>query len=90
MTRPPGWGTDPLEELSIIDYGDLAFDYANVPDFPGLLTDHIRTILKAGAGSIVTLGGDHFITYPILKAYAEKFGPVGRDPFRRAFRPVAG
>ena len=25
---PTGWPTNPLEELNIIDYGDLAFDYA--------------------------------------------------------------
>ncbi|WP_149587150.1 agmatinase [Tabrizicola flagellatus] len=73
---PPGWGTNPLEEMAIIDYGDVAFDYANVPEFPETLTNHIRTILKAGAGT-VTLGGDHYITWPILKAYAEKFGPLG-------------
>jgi len=72
---PPGWGTSPLEEISVVDYGDVAFDYANVPEFPEALTAHIRTILKAGTGSIV-LGGDHFITFPILRAYAEKFGPV--------------
>ncbi len=72
---PPGWGTDPLEELSVIDYGDVAFDYANVAEFPETLTAHVRGILQAGAGSLV-LGGDHFITYPILKAYAEKFGAV--------------
>ncbi len=73
---PPGWGTDPLMDMAIADFGDLAFDYANVPAFPAALTGHIRTILKAGAGSI-TLGGDHYITYPILQAYAEKFGPLG-------------
>jgi len=73
---PYGWPTNPLEEMTIVDYGDLAFDYAHTPSFPGLLTDHIRTILTAGAGSI-TLGGDHFITLPILRAYAEKFGPLG-------------
>ncbi len=73
---PHGWGTNPLEELSIVDYGDLAFDYAKVADFPEALTAHIRTILGAGAGSIV-LGGDHFITLPILRAYAERFGPLG-------------
>ncbi|MFN4158393.1 MAG: agmatinase [Gemmobacter sp.] len=72
---PYGWGSDPLEEMSVIDYGDLAFDYADVPAFPDRLTDHIRTILAAGAGT-VTLGGDHYITFPILRAYAEKFGPV--------------
>ncbi|OHC49722.1 MAG: agmatinase, partial [Rhodobacteraceae bacterium GWF1_65_7] len=72
---PHGWGTDPLEDMAVIDYGDLAFDYAKTAEFPERLTDHIRTILAAGAGS-VTLGGDHFITWPILKAYAEKFGPM--------------
>ncbi|MCB2133939.1 MAG: arginase family protein, partial [Rhodobacteraceae bacterium] len=29
----------------------------------------------AGAGT-VTLGGDHYITLPILRAYAERFGPL--------------
>ncbi|TKA96842.1 agmatinase [Cereibacter changlensis] len=72
---PYGWGFDPLEEMSVIDYGDLAFDYAKVADFPETLTAHIRGILQAGAGT-VTLGGDHYITLPILKAYAEKFGPI--------------
>jgi agmatinase len=73
---PHGWPTNPLEDMSIIDYGDLAFDYAKVAEFPDRLTDHIRTILAAGAGA-VTLGGDHYITFPILKAYAETFGPLG-------------
>ena len=72
---PFGWGTNPLEDMKIVDYGDLAFDYAKVADFPQAMTNHIKTILSAGAGSI-TLGGDHYITYPILRAYAEKFGPM--------------
>ena len=72
---PHGWGTNPLDELSIIDYGDCAFDYAKIADFPETLTQHIRAILVSGAGTI-TLGGDHFITLPILRAYAEKFGPL--------------
>jgi agmatinase len=72
---PYGWGFDPLTELSIVDYGDLAFDYARVSDFPDALTAHIGGILDAGAGTI-TLGGDHYITLPILRAYAERFGPL--------------
>lgn len=72
---PYGWGYNPLEELAIADYGDMAFDYARTADFPDRVTDHVATILAAGAGS-VTLGGDHFITLPILRAYARKFGPM--------------
>lgn len=73
---PYGWdGLSPLEEFSIVDYGDLAFDYAMVRDFPDALTAHIKGILDAGAASIC-LGGDHYISFPILKAYAERFGPL--------------
>ncbi len=72
---PYGWGYDVLGEFAIADYGDLAFDYANVPAFPETLATHISGILEAGAASI-TLGGDHSITLPILKVHAEKYGPL--------------
>jgi agmatinase len=77
---PYGWGYDPLSELAVADYGDLAFDYAMVADFPDALTAHIRGILEAGAASIC-LGGDHYISFPILKAYAEKYGPLSLIQF---------
>lgn len=73
---PYGWdGYDPMSELSIVDYGDLAFDYANIPEFPSALETHIAGILDAGAASIA-IGGDHYISFPILRAYAKKFGPL--------------
>ena len=72
---PYGWGFDPLSEFAVTDYGDLAFDYARVADFPDALTAHIRSILASGAASL-TLGGDHYISFPILRAYAEKYGPL--------------
>ncbi|SOB98450.1 agmatinase [Rhodobacter sp. JA431] len=72
---PYGWGYDPLSEMSIVDYGDLAFDYAHTASFPDRVTTHIATILGAGVG-VITLGGDHFITQPILRAMADRHGPV--------------
>jgi agmatinase len=73
---PYGWdGFDPLSEFAIADYGDMAFDYANVAGVPALVQAHIAGILGQGCGTI-TLGGDHFITLPILRAYAEKYGPM--------------
>ncbi|HSG56741.1 MAG TPA: agmatinase [Paracoccaceae bacterium] len=72
---PYGWGFDPLTEFAIADYGDMAFDYANVAGFPALVEAHFNTILDAGPGTIA-LGGDHFITLPILRAYAAKYGPM--------------
>lgn len=72
---PYGWPRNPLEELAIIDYGDVALDHGRWQDMPGAVTNHIAGILDAGATSLV-LGGDHFITLPILRAYAAKHGPV--------------
>ncbi len=72
---PYGWPYDVMEEIAIADYGDLAFDYANIPAFPAVLKAHIAGILASDTSSVV-LGGDHYISYPILQAYAEKFGPM--------------
>ena len=69
-----GWdGFDPMSELSIVDYGDIAYDYAKISQFPETLEEHISGILNKCNGCI-SLGGDHFISYPILKAYRKKFG----------------
>lgn len=77
---PYGWGYDPLTALSVVDYGDMAFDYADVCGVPDRITAHVGGILDAGAAPI-TLGGDHFITLPILRAVAARRGPVALIQF---------
>lgn len=72
---PYGWPFNVLSDLAITDYGDLAFDYANIPAFPAALKAHIAGILQADVASVV-LGGDHYISFPILQAYADKYGPM--------------
>ncbi|MEJ6394466.1 agmatinase [Gymnodinialimonas sp. 2305UL16-5] len=73
---PYGWdGYSPLEALAIADYGDMAFDYAQISDVPARIEAHIAGILAAGAAAI-SLGGDHSITLPILRAHAAKYGPL--------------
>ncbi|MDU8910494.1 agmatinase [Aestuariicoccus sp. MJ-SS9] len=72
---PYGWGYDVLSEFAIADYGDLAFDYADVAGFPATLEAHVKGILDSGTGCIA-LGGDHSITLPILRAHAAKYGPL--------------
>ena len=67
------WGFDPFEKLAVIDYGDCWFDAHNPLTIAPSIVEHARTILASGA-KMLTLGGDHFITYPLLKAHAEKFG----------------
>lgn len=77
---PYGWGYDPFSRFSILDYGDMAFDYAAVAEVPGRIEAHLGAILDAGAAPI-TLGGDHFITLPILRAVAARHGPVALIQF---------
>jgi len=77
---PYGWGYNPLETLDIVDYGDLAFDYAAMAEFPGRLEDHVAGILGAGVGCIA-LGGDHSISLPILRAHAAVHGPLALVQF---------
>ncbi|TCP42292.1 agmatinase [Rhodovulum marinum] len=77
---PYGWGYNPLEEFAIVDYGDLAFDYARVAEFPAALEAHVAGILSAGAGCIA-LGGDHSISLPILRAHAAVHGPLALVQF---------
>ncbi|SMX22020.1 agmatinase [Boseongicola aestuarii] len=72
---PYGWGFDPLDELAIADYGDMAFDYAKVAEVPGLIEKHARGILDQGAACL-TLGGDHSITLPLLRAHFAQHGPL--------------
>lgn len=77
---PYGWGYDPLSVMDVVDYGDMAFDYAAVRDVPARIEAHLGGILDAGAAP-VTLGGDHFITLPILRAVAARRGPVALIQF---------
>ncbi len=73
--RPYPWKFDPFDRLAVVDYGDCLFDYGRPQDTPAAIEAHTEAILAAGAASL-TLGGDHYITYPILKAYARRHGPM--------------
>ena len=72
---PNGWDVDPMVDIAMADYGDLAFDYARVADFPTTLQAHVAGILDQGAACLA-LGGDHSISLPILRAHAERHGPL--------------
>ena len=73
--RPWPWDVDPLEALNIIDYGDCNFDYGEPASISAAITHYFRKILEAGAATLA-LGGDHYVTYPILEAYARHYGPL--------------
>lgn len=69
------WNFDPFDTLGVVDYGDCFFDWGRKEDFPVTLENHAAGILATGA-EMITLGGDHYISYPLLKAHARKHGPL--------------
>jgi agmatinase len=74
-SRPWPWETDPFELLSVVDYGDCQFDYGRPASIPAAIEDAARQVL-ANNTALLSIGGDHFVTYPLLKAHAEKHGPL--------------
>jgi agmatinase len=73
--RPYGWEFDPRKTLSIVDYGDLNFDFARPDRIPAEIERQVSAILKQNTATLA-LGGDHYVSYPILKAIHEHQGPV--------------
>jgi len=69
------WGFDPFEQLAVVDYGDCGFDSSSPSDVPSVIEAHIEKIIEQDVATLA-LGGDHFITYPAIKAYAKKYGPL--------------
>jgi agmatinase len=69
------WMFDPFTTLAVIDYGDCFFDWGRKENFPERLEAHATEIISSGA-EMVSLGGDHYITYPLLKAHFKKHGPL--------------
>jgi agmatinase len=74
------FGIDPFATLTVIDHGDVYFDYARPMDFAGAIEAEAARIIASGA-QLLSLGGDHFVTYPLLKAHAAKHGPLALVQF---------
>ncbi|MDA3919536.1 MAG: agmatinase [Salinisphaera sp.] len=69
------WGFDPFEHLAVSDYGDCFLDFGHPEHMVGAVEAHAERILASGA-SMLTFGGDHVVTYPLLRAHAAVHGPL--------------
>lgn len=68
-----GMEFDPFDKLAVIDYGDCYFDHGRPQGVPDEIEAHAWDIISKGPG-LLTLGGDHFIAYPLIKAHVRKHG----------------
>jgi len=64
---------DPFEVLSVVDWGDVDFDFGHPDRVPGHVEAAIATVIGEGA-AVLMLGGDHFCSYPSLAAHALAHG----------------
>ncbi|PMP09228.1 agmatinase [Vibrio breoganii] len=69
------WDFNVFDRAKVIDAGDLVFDSGDAEGFTARLEAATDEILKSGK-TMLALGGDHFITLPILRAYAKHYGEM--------------
>jgi guanidinobutyrase len=77
LIRPYNMATRaaPFDSLRIADTGDVATNPYNLLDSIDRIEKHYESIVEAGVIP-VSMGGDHTIVLPILRALAKKHGPV--------------
>ncbi|MFJ8965478.1 agmatinase [Lentzea sp. NPDC102401] len=77
LLRPynPGLDVSPFERLQVVDAGDIAVNPFHIGEaietIEGAATD-----LQADGTRLVTIGGDHTIALPLLRAVSRIHGPV--------------
>jgi len=74
------FGIDLFEQLAVIDHGDCLLDFGDHAKTPAAIERQAARLLKSGA-FLLSLGGDHFVTWPLLKAHAAIHGPLALVQF---------
>jgi agmatinase len=69
-----------FETMAVVDYGDCLLDTGNHQKTPATIEREAAKLLKSGA-FLLSLGGDHFVTWPLLKAHAAIHGPLALVQF---------
>jgi len=78
LVRPYGMATGaaPFDSFQVADAGDVALNPYSLEKSIDIIVAHYQALLKHDLVP-VSLGGDHTITLPILRAVAAKHGPLG-------------
>ncbi len=71
--RPYGMAFDPFDRLAVVDAGDCYFDHGRPDETPAKIEEYAFSIIDQGP-ALLSLGGDHFVSYPLLRAHRRKHG----------------
>lgn len=69
------WNFDMRERLNVVDCGDLVYAFGDAREMSEKLQAHAEKLLAAGK-RMLSFGGDHFVTLPLLRAHAKHFGKM--------------
>ncbi|PKI12797.1 agmatinase [Colwellia sp. 12G3] len=69
------WPFSLTRHVKIVDAGDLVYSCGDAAQFCDVVESAASQLLAANK-TILALGGDHFVTLPLLRAYAQKFGKL--------------
>ncbi|PWR01109.1 agmatinase [Meridianimarinicoccus roseus] len=77
MLRPFNMATRaaPFETLQVADVGDVPINTFDLKKSVAIIAQHFSGLLGSGAVPL-TMGGDHTLTWPILRAMKDRHGPV--------------
>jgi agmatinase len=77
LLRPynPVLDVSPFASLQVVDAGDLAVNPFSIDEAIGAIENGARGLLER-VPHLLTLGGDHTIALPLLRAFAARHGPV--------------
>ncbi|SFS99552.1 agmatinase [Saccharopolyspora flava] len=77
LLRPyhPGLDVSPFARAQVVDAGDIALNPFHIGSAIETLQDEAQRFAAAGT-RMVTVGGDHTIALPLLRAAAAQHGPV--------------
>ncbi|OEG75948.1 agmatinase [Shewanella colwelliana] len=73
-TRWP-WDFKLSDHLKMVDAGDLVYDCGDSADFTQRVEDFATAIVGSGK-AMLSFGGDHFVTLPLLRAHYKKHGKM--------------
>jgi guanidinobutyrase len=68
-------GAAPFDTLQVADLGDVPINTYSIDKSMPIITSFYERVLAAGCKPL-TMGGDHTIALPILRALAQRHGPV--------------
>jgi agmatinase len=69
------WDFSPFERAEVVDWGDVTFSPGYPQRMIGAVEADVGRILDAGT-AVLALGGDHMVTYPLLRAHAARHGTL--------------